>query len=365
MIKNTGTRDDLYYWLALKRVGGIGNVYFKKLVHAFHSPESVFSASMEELQKVDGIAGSIAARIKDFDRFDEVDDELSRIREQNIDIITLTDGQYPKLLKQIPDPPPFLYAKGVLDTPAQKCIAVVGTRFPSPYGEQITGEIAAELVHQGYTIASGMAKGIDAAAHKTAILHKGSTVAVWGTGIDRVYPSENIQLAQDIARHGLILTEYPPGTPPIETNFPGRNRIISGMSIAVIVTEASLNSGTMITVSHALDQGREVFAVPGPIFSMMSQGTNRLIKQGGNMVDTIDNLIKELHALIPFEQCDKPEMPQSHTEVLSVLSSTPVDLDTVISRLKFDTAKVMSILTEMELNGTVKQLPGKRFIKTE
>ncbi|MCL4557244.1 MAG: DNA-processing protein DprA [Deltaproteobacteria bacterium] len=365
MTRDAEIRDSLYYWLALKRVEGIGNVYCKKLINAFRGPEAVFSASPEELQRVGGIAGATADRIRNFDGFDGVRDELARIREQRIDVVTLTDTRYPEMLKQIPDPPPFLYASGLPETPVQKCIAVVGTRFPSPYGERVTEDIVLELVRQGFTIVSGMAKGIDAVAHRTAVLHRGHTVAVWGTGIDRVYPAANAGLAQDIARHGLILTEYPTGTPPLETNFPERNRIISGMSLAVIVTEASLNSGTMITVSHALDQGREVFAVPGPIYSMMSQGTNRLIKQGGGMVDTIDSLVRELEAFAPPEPAKKAELPPEHADVLSALSSGPVDLDTLISRLKFDTAKVMSILTEMELSGIVKQLPGKRFVRME
>ncbi|MCL5878556.1 MAG: DNA-processing protein DprA, partial [Deltaproteobacteria bacterium] len=242
---------------------------------------------------------------------------------------------------------------------------IVGTRFPSPYGEEITAEIALALVKQGVTLVSGMAKGIDSATHKTALENRGTTIAVWGTGINRVYPAENRQLAHDIADKGLILSEYPLDTPPLDKNFPARNRIISGLSLAVIVTEASLNSGTMITVSHALDQGRDVFAVPGQIYSMMSQGTNRLIKHGCAMVDSVDSLVAEIRAILPSEKKSTAALPESHAGVLSVLSSDPMDLDTIIIRSQFDTAKVMSILTEMELNGIVKQLPGKRFIKME
>ncbi len=365
MIDSTDIRDDLYYWLALRRVEGIGAVYCKKLIDAFHGPKAVFSASSEELQGVGGIAGTLADRIKDFGGFDDAQNEIEKIRKEGIGIVTLTDARYPALLKRIADPPPFLYTKGLPDTPVERCIAVVGTRFPSPYGGRVTEDIVLELIARGFTIVSGMAKGVDAVAQRTALLHKGHTVAIWGTGLDRAYPAENARLAQDIARYGLILTEYPLGTPPLETNFPERNRIISGMSLAVIVTEASLNSGTMITVSHALDQGREVFAVPGPIDAMMSQGTNRLIKQGGGMVDTVDSLIAELEVLAPRSPARRADLPREQADVLSALEAGTMDLDTLISRLKIDTAKVMSILTEMELNGLVKQLPGKRFMRME
>ncbi len=366
MSLNTNARDELIYWIALKQVEGVGNVFYKRLIASFHNARAVFSASAEELGQVEGISGTVVSRIRRFRAFDEAKEELNRIKQQKADIITLNDARYPELLKQISDPPPYLYARGMPDTPLQgPCVAIVGTRFPSAYGENITREIASALTGEGFTIVSGMAKGIDSIAHKTAIKHKGRTIAVWGTGINRIYPPENKQLAQDIAKYGLILTEYPAGTPPLDVNFPERNRIISGLSVAVIVTEASLNSGTMITVSHALDQGREVFAVPGQIHSMMSQGTNRLIKQVGNMVDSVDNLVREIKACMPAERDKKTVMPESHACILSILSGEPVDLDTVIARSKFDTSKVMSILTEMELTGVVKQLPGQRFVKME
>ncbi len=363
---DTNKYDELLSWIALKHVQGVGSIFYKRLIAVFNSPKNVFSASYDELMKVEGISDTVVKRIKHFDSIARAEEELKRIKQEGIEIITLTDKHYPQLLRQINDPPPFLYAKGQLDVALQSpCIAIVGTRFPSPYGEEVTSEIALALVKEGFTIVSGMAKGIDSIAHKTAITHKGSTITVWGTGINRVYPAENKQLAHDIADHGLIMSEYPMDTPPLEANFPERNRIISGLSLAVIVTEASLNSGTMITVSHALDQGRDVFAVPGQIYSMMSQGTNRLIKHGCAMVDSIESLIIEVKAFMPSQKNNKFEMSESHINVLSTLSSEPMDLDTIIIRSKFDTAKVMSILTEMELNGVVKQLPGKRFIKME
>ncbi len=363
---DTNTNDELLSWIALNRVEGVGNIFYKRLISAFSSPQKVFSASYDEIREMAGIPDAVVNRIKHFDAVAPAEEELKRIQQEGIDIITLSDKHYPPLLKQINDPPPFLYAKGRVDIlTGSPCIAIVGTRFPSPYGEEITAEIALALVKQGVTIVSGMAKGIDSAAHKTALENRGTTIAVWGTGINRVYPAENRQLAHDIADKGLILSEYPLDTPPLDKNFPARNRIISGLSLAVIVTEASLNSGTMITVSHALDQGRDVFAVPGQIYSMMSQGTNRLIKHGCAMVDSVDSLVAEIKAILPSEKKSTAGMPESHADVLSVLSSDPMDLDTIIIRSQFDTAKVMSILTEMELNGIVKQLPGKRFIKME
>lgn len=360
--------EELLYWIALRSVEGVGNISYKRLISAFDTPKMVFSASYDALLHVEGITQSIANNIKQFNKLYIAEEELKKIRKTHADIITLNDPLYPPLLKQIEDPPPFLYAKGQLNlAKGSSCVAIVGTRFPSPYGKQITEEITSALVKNGLTIISGMAKGIDTIAHKTAIAHSGNTIAVWGNGINRVYPTENKQLAQQIEKHGLILTEYAIDTPPIDVNFPERNRIISGIGIAVIVTEASLNSGTMITVSHALDQGRDVFAVPGPIYSMMSQGTNRLIKHGSGVVDSVDNLLKEIELLIPSKQKKEPvaNISSSELKILSVLSSEPLDLDTIIIKTKFDTGKVMSTLTEMELKGIVRQLPGKQFIKTE
>ncbi len=362
-LKNT--KDDLFYWIALRHIEGVGNVCYKRLIDAFHSPEAVFSASGDNLNQIEGISKHVADRIKSFDRFDKVEDELKTIKKGNVSVITLSDNNYPKLLRQVNDPPPLLYAKGILALANEApCIAIVGTRFPSLYGRHVTEDIALSLVEEGFIVVSGMAKGVDSTAHKAAIKYRGKTIAVWGTGINRIYPFENRQLAGEIEKYGLILTEYSYDTPPLDVNFPERNRIISGLSIAVIVTEASLNSGTMITVSHALDQGREVFAVPGQIYAMMSQGTNKLIKQGGSMVTTVDELIKEIKGLLPDKKNKMPDLPQPHIDILSVLSSTPADLDTVIIKSGFDTARVMGILTEMELSGVIKQLPGKRFIKT-
>lgn len=366
MSTNTNKKDELIFWIALKQVEGVGNVSFKRLIETFGTARAVFSASADELGRVEGIPGSLINRIRNFRSFDEAGDACTRAVREQIGILTLADKHYSPLLKQINDPPPFLYTQGRQDTLLQKpCIAIVGTRFPSPYGEQMAKEISAALTAEDFTVVSGMARGIDSIAHKTALQHRGRTIAVWGTGINRIYPSENKELAKDLARHGLILTEYPFDTPPLDVNFPERNRIISGLSLAVVVIEASLNSGTMITVSHALDQGREVFAVPGQIYSMMSQGTNRLIKQGCNMVDSVDNLVRELKALVPPARESAPGLSGDHADILALLSPEPLDLDTVIARSQFDTAKVMSMLTEMELNGIVKQLPGKRFIKME
>ncbi|MGB9736080.1 MAG: DNA-processing protein DprA [bacterium] len=360
--------DELLYWIALRSVEGVGSIFYKRLINLFHTPENVFSASYDELMQVEGINQTIVNNIKQFDGFYLAEEELKKIKSSHAYIITLNDPAYPPLLKQIEDPPPFFYAKGHRELlKGSTCVAVVGTRFPSPYGREVTEEITLALVKKGLTIVSGMAKGIDAIAHKTAINNKGKTIAIWGTGINRVYPSDNKQLALHIEKQGLILTEYSMDTPPLDVNFPERNRVISGMSIAVIVTEASLNSGTMITVSHALDQGRDVFAVPGPIYSMMSQGTNRLIKHGCGVVDSVDNLLKEIDLLLQSKPEKEPiaDVTEPQLKILSVLSSTPLDLDTIIVQTKFDTAKVMSILTEMELKGIVRQLPGKRFIRME
>ncbi len=366
MSGDASKKDELLFWIALRLVEGVGNVTYKRLIASFGTPQRVFSAPSGDLLQVEGITQSVADRIRHSTVFPAAETALARIRQEGVQVVTLSDPQYPELLKQINDPPPFLYAKGRTDVlTASPCIAIVGTRFPSPYGEEVTGEIALAMAGLGLTIVSGMAKGIDAVAQRTALAHNVPTIAVWGTGINRVYPAENRKLAHEIADKGLILSEYPLDTPPLDTNFPERNRIISGLSLAVIVTEASLNSGTMITVSHALDQGRDVFAVPGQIYSMMGQGTNRLIKHGCAMVDSIDSLVAEVRALLPKQTPDAAAIPEAHAGLLAFLSREPVDLDTIITLSKFDTAKVMSMLTEMEISGVVKQLPGKRFVKME
>lgn len=360
-------KDDIIYWLALKQVQGIGNVIYKKLINAFNTPDRIFKAPIEELRKAEGIPESLLERIKAFNSFEEHEKELQAIKHLDVSIITFNDESYPPLLKQINDPPPYLYVKGDLSIKNNKVVAVVGTRYPSPYGQTATKELAQRLVEEGYTIVSGMARGIDSMAHKSAIDNKGRTVAVFGCGINVVYPESNKELSKKIIDHGALITEYSINTPPLQMNFPERNRIISGMATALIVVEASLNSGTMITVSHALDQGREVFAAPGQIYSMMSQGTNRLIKHGATMIDSIDTLIEELNNLTSFEDEDKrpQQVPDAYVDILKYISNEPVALDTVISQSNIETSKVMSILTEMELNGFVKQLPGKRYIKME
>ena len=251
MSANTGKKDELLFWIALRLVEGVGSVTYKRLIASFGAPQRVFSAPYDDLLQVEGVPEAVAGRIVHSTVFPAAEALLAGIRQQGVKVVTLSDPQYPAQLKQINDPPPFLYAKGRTDIlSAAPCIAIVGTRFPSPYGEEVTGEIALALAGLGLTIVSGMAKGIDAVAHTTALAHNAPTIAVWGTGINRVYPAENRKLAHEIADKGLILSEYPLDTPPLDTNFPERNRIISGLSLAVIVTEASLNSGTMITVSR-------------------------------------------------------------------------------------------------------------------
>jgi len=378
--------NDYKYWIALKSIDGVRNIGFKNLVDAFGNPRTVFNASLHTLTVVPGIGRITAANIKDFSEWIRIEEELELIKKYDAHIITYQDHIYPKSLLNIYDFPPFLYVKGLLQEDDIN-IAVVGSRLASTYGKFSTERLCRELALKGITVVSGLARGIDSAAHRGALAGGGRTIAVLGCGLDIIYPSENEKLYADIVSHGAVITEYSFGSPPAASNFPARNRIISGISLGVVVVEANEKSGSLITARLALEQGREVFAVPGSIDSAGSRGTNKLIKQGAKLIENVSDILEEI-----LPQVDKPKQHSQnvHTSgqdnhekkitpetkvssgltdientILKVITSKAIDVDGIITATGLKPNDVLNILLTLELRGIIKQLPGKKYILEE
>jgi DNA processing protein len=382
------TDPELKYWLALMFVEGIGNIGFTTLLKVFGHPREVFSAPIHHLRKAPGIGPLLASRIKSFSQWPRVEKELASARERQVSIITYRDPLYPNNLLNIYDFPPILYVKGTLKG-EEINIAVVGSRAASTYGKFSTTRLCRDLAMRGITIVSGLARGIDTAAHQGSLAAKGRTIAVLGCGLDIVYPPENMELFNKIPLQGAIVTEFPFGTPPHGPNFPARNRIISGLSLGVVVVEANEKSGSLITARLALEQGREVFAVPGSIDSSGSKGANKLIKQGAKLIENADDILEEIMPQIgikremPFtskmetaEECkdilrtdDRTSQPEVLTvperSLLALISSNPLSIDNLIAQTGEKAGEILNNLLLLELKGLIRQLPGKLFITKE
>jgi DNA processing protein len=369
--------DKLLSWFCLKNVPGIGNHLFKRLINRFHLPDVVFQASQQDLLEVEGISKRQSAAILNYKAPQSIKAELDQVNQKGYKIITLVDSSYPPLLREIPDPPPFLYVSGSLDG-SPKNIAVVGSRNPTAYGISATQKLCADLSAQGVTIVSGMAVGIDTAAHQGALAGKGKTVAVLGSGFNKIYPSQNLKLFERISEKGAVITEFELDAEPEAHHFPIRNRIISGMSMGTVVAEATRKSGSLITARLAADQNREVFAVPGSIQSFKSTGTHALIKQGAKLVENAQDVMEELVAYMdvgpPILHEDRvrsrtaqrqiPLAPAEQT-VYNILSAYPEHIDTIIRKTHIESGKLLSVLLQLELKGIVQQLPGKYFALLE
>jgi DNA processing protein len=353
-------------WLRLHLTSGLGRVGLIRLMEAFGSVSAILAADAEAWRQKASIRPAVAAALPA-----PHDPQLLKttqlLDELGVTIITLWDQQhYPAALRTIYDPPALLYVLGSL--PKQQAFAVVGARRASRSGRQLTTEICAELAAHNITVVSGLARGIDSAAHKGA-LETGRTVAVLGCGIDVVYPPENSSLAQDIIAHGAILSEYPPGTPPLAGHFPGRNRIISGLSKGVLIVEAAEKSGSLLTADFALEQGREVFAVPGPVYSQTGGGVNRLLKDGAHLVTEARDI---LEVLWPGTSVDLPILAsdplpeQLNNEQLRVyrnLGEEPLHVDQLARKCSLTAMELSAILLHLELEGGAEQLPGMRYIR--
>lgn len=347
-------------WLKLALVPGIGDGTQRKLLEAFGSPDVVLSASRAQLvrhisqkQADDLLAGPDAQQLAD---------TLSWLSEPGHHLITWQDEDYPSQLREIPDPPVLLFAKGLRNLLQQNCLAIVGSRNATPQGEANAEAFAETLSRAGITIVSGLALGIDAAAHRGGLKGTGSTIAVVGTGLDRVYPARNKALAHDIAENGLLLSEFPLGTISAPGHFPKRNRVISGLSHAVLVVEAALNSGSLITARLALEQGREVMAIPGSIHSPLSKGCHALIKQGAKLVESAQDIAEELAwPVMPSQMPQSSDAARRDDPLLQHIGFDPVSLDQLVERSGLTVEALSAKLLTLELEGFVSQLPGGRY----
>jgi DNA processing protein len=356
--------NEEYYWFALKSVPLVGSVTFRRLLAHFDTPQRVLAATESELAAVQGISRAVVAAIKSHDAREFAERECELVKRNGARVVTFLSEDYPKVLFEIPDPPPFLYVKGELRG-IELAIAIVGSRRASTYGLQTTGRLARELAGHGVTVLSGMARGIDAAAHRGALDAGGRSVGVLGCGIDVQYPPENRRLFDEMAEKGALVSECPMGTLPLAENFPRRNRIISGMSRGILVVEAMENSGSLITVQYALEQGREVFAVPGNINSAGSRGTNRLIREGAKLVESVEDILDEF----PHRQREggdhveaaRFDLTPQEAAAYALLAEAPLHIDDIIVKSALTVGEVSAILLRLELKGAIMQLPGKHF----
>ncbi len=362
-------------WISLGCIHGIGSQTFCRLLKTFGSPANIYTASLKQLKEVvpDGIANTIAKGIDST----ITANSLHWLAQDNNHLVTLADDAYPKSLLEISDPPPYLYAKGNLALLNQTSIAIVGSRNASVQGEKNAEDFAFDLCSYGLCIVSGLALGIDGAAHRGALKANGATIAVVGTGLDIVYPAKHRNLAHQIVEHGLVISEFELGTPSKPQNFPKRNRIISGLSLGCLVVEANLQSGSQITARLAAEQGREIFAIPGSIHSPMSKGCHQLIKQGAKLVDCLQDIIEELKLSIKIDSLSDTKDKNHHQvklssisnnitaqdEIFSIMGFDPISLEHLVASSGLTVSEVSSMLMLLELEGKIASLTGGRYQK--
>ena len=363
-------------WLTLQAVDGVGDRTVLKLVQAFGSPNAVLAAEPDELIQA-GCSAELAAAVRrgpEPDICREIDRQTKAAERLKIRVITLFDQSYPARLRTIPDPPPLLYVSGVLSAQDDVAVAIVGGRRATPSGRVVTEEIAKELAGRGITIVSGLARGIDAAAHRGALAGKGRTIAVLGCGIDRTYPPEHHALRRNIEERGAVISELPIGASPLSHHFPRRNRIISGLSLGVLVSEAAKDSGSLITAKLALEQGRDVFAVPGPVKEEACRGSNGLIKEGAKLIERAEDILDEilpqldarLRAGLPSgggPAAPREALRREDAVVYEALSYDARSVDMVIETTGLSAAQVAASLLSLELSGFVRQLPGQQYMR--
>jgi DNA processing protein len=355
-------------WLRLSRIPGIGSARLLALLEDLGSPENILGASRAQLQRT---IGDYSALLDAFTvPANEVrhNADVAWLQQGDCHLVTILDSDYPPLLREISDPPPLLYVRGNPTLLSLPQLAIVGSRNPTPAGNENAKAFARSLVTGGLTITSGFALGIDAAAHAGAIEAGGATIAVVGTGVDRVYPASHHKLAHRVAQTGAIVSEFPLGTPPLRENFPRRNRIISGLSLGALVVEAALRSGSLITARLASEQGREVFAIPGSIHSPLSKGCHQLIRQGAKLVETAQDIIEELGALAgrlrqvgDNEEANQAIKRRSENGLLEYLGFDPIDIDTLVELSGLTPEVISSMLLDMELAGDIKSCAGGKY----
>lgn len=360
--ENLSERD---IWLAIAGAPGIGARSFYLLLEVFGTMTNFWSVSDVEIKEKAAVLGTgrLEALLAYRRKF-RLEDTLARLQAAGARFLTLLDPGYPDNLKTIFDPPPVLYYRGEFTPGDAVAVAVVGSRRATPYGREVATKLAREMAAAGVTVVSGLARGIDSAAHRGAIEAGGRTLAVLGCGLDVIYPPENARLYAQVAEHGAVLSEFPLGSPPEAGHFPLRNRVISGLSRAVLVVEAARTSGSLITADCALEQGREVFAVPGPISSPYSWGTNNLIKQGAKLVQDVNDILSELGlSSQPSEKPGLPDLTPQEEKVYSFFSERSLHIDELVRFTGLTVQEVTAILMMLELKGLVRQLPGKMFFR--
>ena len=349
------------YWIAFNRTPGIGAAKLRALIDHFRSLQDAWQAD-EAAWKLAGLDRRAIESLRTVRASIDLDHEVDRVKALGASTLTWDSSDYPPLLRSIPDAPPMLYVKGELtQSDRQWAVAIVGTRRATAYGRQAAEMLAAGLARNGVTVVSGLARGIDAAAHWAALNAGGRTIGVLACGIDQVYPAEHARLAQQIVEHGALLTETPIGSPPEAGNFPARNRIISGLALATIVVEAGEQSGALITADRALEQGRDVFAVPGSIFSRSSAGANRLIQEGATLVRSVEDVLEALNLRMVAQQAEAQTLlTEDPTEaaMLKALSHDPTHVDELVRQMDMPVAQVSSVLAMMELKGLIRQVGG-------
>jgi DNA processing protein len=352
------------YWVAFSLVKGIGAVRFQAILNFFGDPQIAWGAPSDALREA-GLNDKVIENLIELRSSIDLDQIWEQLLAQGITILIQTDEDYPRRLQEIEQPPPVVYLKGKIETGDEWAVAVVGTRRVTAYGRQVAEEIAGTLARNGITVVSGLARGVDSIAHQAALDAGGRTIAVLGCGVDRIYPPENRRLAEQIIEHGSLVSDYAPGTPPEASNFPPRNRLISGLSLAVIVVEAGNTSGALITASFAADQGREVFAVPGNITSPGSKGTNRLIRDGAVPLLNPEQVLEALELTMVAEQrTARVVLPADAVEaqLFEALGHEPLHIDEIGTQTELPIEKVTATLALMELKGMVRQVGGMQYI---
>ena len=373
LLNATNQEDELLALIRLSMVAGVGPRTSRALLTRFESAGRVLAASRTALRGVEGVGPKLADKIAQARDELDADSELALCRSRDVRVISGQNPEYPAALQNIPDPPALLYIKGRLEPRDQLSIAMVGSRHCSPYGARIAERLAGALARTGLTVVSGLARGIDAAAHRGALKAGGRSLAVLANGLASVYPPEHEDLARTVTEAGALLSEMPMRQVPLAGLFTQRNRIISGLSLGVVVVEAAPRSGSLSTAHHAMEQNREVFAVPGPVDSLTSRGCHRLIRDGARLVETVDDILEELGPLISEVRTDPSESPVRHPAELALsdaersllgqLDDQPVGVDDLIARTGLTPAQVMATLSVLEMKRVAHRLPGHRFVR--
>ncbi|MBN2090211.1 DNA-processing protein DprA [candidate division KSB1 bacterium] len=362
-------QESLQGLLSVYLVEGIGSIRLRALMAKFGQVQAIFHADEQTLMSIDGIDLKLARRIKEAQNSTLAQEQLKQAEKHGAKILTFWDKDYPKNLKKIYDPPAFLFIKGEFKPEDEFAVAIVGTRGPSSYGKFCTERLSQDLVQKGFVVVSGLARGIDTLAHQTALRAGGRTIAVLGSGVDIIYPAENHKLYNQISENGAVVSEFLFGTKPDAPNFPRRNRIVSGLSLGVLVVEAGLKSGALITANYSLEHNRDVFSVPGNITSPKSIGCNRLIMEGAKLVLGVDDIINELEPQLDHlarqNRIQRAQITLSSEEkkLLDSLTAEPIHIDSIAAENNISISQALGILLSLELKEMVKQVPGKYFIR--